>query len=179
MDSYDNTNVWSNIVTSLLPKCYASFWLQTFNFDLIKKFESQCGFISDFEFDLKYNCSAWTDDDETTTTRHHERHSTSTTATTTTTTTTMFSPISTIQTPVSKTTTTAKLTSQRDLFKREIINSSYTLPIVLSLVGVALLAILLIILKTRYDYKNKFLKIYEKTVNNAASKEPKELDLIL
>lgn len=57
--------------------------------------------------------------------------------------------------------------------------ANFSLPIVFGVIGCALVSIVLIILKTRYDYKNKFLKIYEKTLSGTATKEPKELDLIL
>jgi hypothetical protein len=147
-------------VLSQLPKCYAAFWLQTFSFDLIKKFEYQCGYISDAEYNINHNCSTIDEDHDSSSTTKKNYRTTS---------------------PLINASTISSSTKQdADLFIRKEIMYSYTLPIILGVCGVAVLGIVSIILKTRYDYKNKFLKIYEKTISNSTTRrEPKELDMIL
>jgi hypothetical protein len=56
-----------------------------------------------------------------------------------------------------------------------IIKSNYTIPIITSLCLLVILTIIILILKAKYDYKNRFLKVFEKNFDNF-SKESKELN---
>lgn len=137
----------------ILPKSYSKLLSKNFTFDLIRDLENACGFAS--QHDENINCSF-----------------VQTTAQNPTT-------ITKFSTETTEHFLSSTFSAKKDeLFIKKKIVSEYTLPIMFTSFSIAIVMICLLILKAKYDYGNKFLKIYKKTLIGS-EQEPKEMDNII
>lgn len=143
-----NSSQTFEILSHILPRCYFKMLIQDLNFDRVRRLEKICGINPD---DLNLNCT---------------KIKTTTSVPTTT--------VVTSTTSIFRVRTTSN--GEEDLYIRKKIISKYTLPLMLSGFSLSVLIIVLIFLKTKYDYTHKFLNIYKK---NFREREPKEMDHIV
>ena len=164
----ENLNDWE-LILSNMPKCYKIFWMQNYNFNSIIQQEIECGL-----WDNNLNCSDIPTTLATTETTSEELTSTSDIITTEAPSTTETHHLSTNE----PTTVDNQITDTTEILvlKKQIV-SKLTLPILLSVFASCIFILLIIAIKAKYDYKNKFLRIYNKTLIDSP-KQSREMENI-
>jgi hypothetical protein len=160
MKSAYNLNDWE-LILSNMPKCYKILWMQNYNFNSILQQEVECGL-----WDNNLNCSDIPTTLATTETTSEELTSTSDIITTEAPSTTETYHQSTKHTTVDNQITD---TTEISTLKKQI-DSKLTLPILLSVFALCIFILFIIGIKAKYDYKNKFLRIYNKTLIDSPKK---------